>query len=88
MSMVLQVPPVPATPLAPTVTWERLSADFLLPDDPVENIQQPPLAAALTDALGANGRIQPQKRAEQERQRAEVLATKLRELGIDPDPLV
>lgn len=58
--MVLQVPPVPATPPAPTITWERLPADFVLPDDPVENIQQPPLAAALTDALGANGRIQPQ----------------------------
>ncbi|NET57317.1 MAG: hypothetical protein F6K47_14470, partial [Symploca sp. SIO2E6] len=30
------------------------------PDDPVENIQQPLLAAALTDALGAAGKIQPQ----------------------------
>lgn len=58
--MVLQVPSVPATPLAPTVTWERLPADFVLPDDPVENIQQPPLAAALTDALGAAGLIQSQ----------------------------
>ena len=44
----------------PVVTWEALPADFVLPDDPVENIQQPPLAAALTDALGAAGRIQPE----------------------------
>ncbi|HBL57352.1 MAG TPA: hypothetical protein DDZ80_01920 [Cyanobacteria bacterium UBA8803] len=42
------------------VTWEKLPEDFVLPDDPVENIQQPPLAAALTDALGAANRIQPQ----------------------------
>lgn len=44
----------------PTVTWEPLPTDVVLPDDPVENIQQPPLAAALTDALGAAGRIQPE----------------------------
>jgi Uma2 family endonuclease len=54
--MVLQTPPRTTTP---TVTWETLPADFALPDDPVENIQQPTLAAALTDALGAAGRIQP-----------------------------
>jgi Uma2 family endonuclease len=55
--MVLQIPSVNTTP---TVTWEPLPTDLILPDDPVENIQQPPLAAALTDALGAAGRIQPQ----------------------------
>jgi Uma2 family endonuclease len=44
----------------PLVTWEELPEDFVLPDGPVENIQQPPLAAALTDALGAAHRIQPQ----------------------------
>lgn len=44
----------------PVVTWEPLPANFILPDDPVENIQQPPLAAGLTDALGAAGRILPQ----------------------------
>jgi Uma2 family endonuclease len=54
--MVLQTPSKPTTP---TITWEALPADFVLPDDPVENIQQPTLAAALTDALGAAGRIQP-----------------------------
>ncbi|MBD2385446.1 Uma2 family endonuclease [Cylindrospermum sp. FACHB-282] len=55
--MLLQTHP---TQKEPIVTWEALPADFILPDDPVENIQQPPLAAALTDALGATGRIQPQ----------------------------
>lgn len=52
--MVLQIP---SNPKAPKVTWEAIPADFVLPDDPVENIQQPVLAAALTDALGAAGRI-------------------------------
>jgi Uma2 family endonuclease len=55
--MVLQVHPLQKKP---TVTWEALPADFILPDEPVENIQQPPLAAALTDALGTAERIQPQ----------------------------
>jgi Uma2 family endonuclease len=41
-------------------TWEKLPDDFILPDEPVENLQQPTLAAALTDALGAENRIQPQ----------------------------
>ncbi|MBW4440362.1 MAG: Uma2 family endonuclease [Plectolyngbya sp. WJT66-NPBG17] len=49
--MVLQTPP------QPIVTWEPLPDDYPLPDDPVENLQQPSLAAALTDALGANDRI-------------------------------
>lgn len=42
------------------VTWVALPDDFILPDDPVDNIQQPHLAAALTDALGTAGRIQPE----------------------------
>ena len=54
--MVLQVSPIK---VEPNITWEALPADFVLPDDPVENIQQPILAAALTDALGAAGLIQP-----------------------------
>lgn len=58
--MVLQVSQVSATSQTPIVSWESLPTDFVLPDDPVENIQQPPLAAALTDALGANGYIQSQ----------------------------
>ncbi len=53
--MVLQISNIPSTP---RVTWEALPADYKLPDDPVENIQQPLLAAALTDALSANQRIQ------------------------------
>jgi Uma2 family endonuclease len=55
--MVLQISPIQKKL---NVTWEALPSDFILPDDPVENIQQPPLAAALTDALGSNGRIQPE----------------------------
>jgi Uma2 family endonuclease len=55
--MILQIPP---TKTAPTIDWEALPANFVLPDDPVENIQQPILAAALTDALGTAGYIQPQ----------------------------
>jgi Uma2 family endonuclease len=55
--MVLQTPQKRTPTL---VTWEKLPEDFVLPDDPVENIQQPTLAAALTDALGAANRIQPQ----------------------------
>jgi Uma2 family endonuclease len=54
--MVLQAPHSTQPPL---VTWEKLPDNFILPDDPVENIQQPWLAAALTDALGEAGLIQP-----------------------------
>ena len=53
--MILQIPPIK---IEPTITWESLPDDFVLPDDPVENIQQPTLAAALTDALGAARLIQ------------------------------
>jgi Putative restriction endonuclease len=51
------------TPLAktePIISWESLPDDFILPDDPVENLQQPLLAAALTDALSQAGLIKPQ----------------------------
>ncbi|MEA5479593.1 Uma2 family endonuclease [Pseudanabaena galeata UHCC 0370] len=53
--MILQIPP---TKIEPTISWEALPDDFVLSDDPVENIQQPTLAAALTDALGAAKLIQ------------------------------
>ncbi|NJM67068.1 MAG: DUF874 family protein [Acaryochloris sp. RU_4_1] len=53
--MVLHMP----STTQPQITWEALPTNFVLPDDPVENIQQPPLAAALTDALGAAKFIQP-----------------------------
>ncbi|MBE9129135.1 MULTISPECIES: Uma2 family endonuclease [unclassified Coleofasciculus] len=39
------------------VIWEKLPPDFVLPDDPVENINQPFLAAALTEALDNYGFI-------------------------------
>ncbi|MGB3422342.1 MAG: Uma2 family endonuclease [Dolichospermum sp.] len=55
--MVLEAPSIKAKT---TITWEPLPANFILPDDPVENIQQTALAAALTDALGASGYIQPE----------------------------
>lgn len=35
----------------PHVVWESLPDDYILPDDPVESILQPLLAAALTEAL-------------------------------------
>lgn len=41
----------------PTVTWEKLPDDFVLPDDPVDNINQPALAAALTESLQLAGRL-------------------------------
>ncbi|MDY7016357.1 MAG: Uma2 family endonuclease [Cyanobacteriota bacterium] len=37
------------------ITWEKLPDDFVLPDDPVDNINQPLLAAALTDSLETAG---------------------------------
>jgi Uma2 family endonuclease len=55
--MVLEIPLRSPSIQTPTVTWEILPADYVLPDDPVENIQQPILAAALTDALGEAGYI-------------------------------
>jgi Uma2 family endonuclease len=42
---------------APLVTWEKLPDDYILPDDPVDNINQPTLAAALTEALNLAGKI-------------------------------
>lgn len=41
------------------ITWEPLPDDFILPDDPVDNINQPALAAALTDSLQNAGRLPP-----------------------------
>lgn len=50
----------PQSQTQPTITWEALPEHYALPDDPVENIQQPWLAAALTDALGAANTLEPQ----------------------------
>ena len=46
-----------ASPLTLDIRWELLPEDFVLPDDPVDNIAQPALAAALTDALATAGRL-------------------------------
>lgn len=37
------------------IVWEKLPPDFVLPDDPVDNISQPPLASALTESLSLSG---------------------------------
>jgi Uma2 family endonuclease len=39
------------------VTWEKLPDDFILPDDPVDNVNQPALAAALTESLELDDRL-------------------------------
>lgn len=39
------------------ITWEKLPDNFLLPDDPVENLTHPLLAAALTEILGLAGLV-------------------------------
>jgi Uma2 family endonuclease len=40
-----------ATAPSHQVVWEKLPDDFRLPNDPVDNINQPALAAALTESL-------------------------------------
>jgi Putative restriction endonuclease len=47
----------PQTRSAPSVTWEKLPADFVLPDEPVESNLQPLLAAALRESLELAGLI-------------------------------
>jgi Uma2 family endonuclease len=39
------------------VTWEKLPDDYVLPNDPVDNINQPLLAAALTESLEIAGKL-------------------------------
>jgi Uma2 family endonuclease len=46
----------PSQPLLP-ITWEKLAADFVLPDEPVESTLQPLLAAALRESLELAGLI-------------------------------
>ena len=41
------------------ITWEKLPDDFVLDDEPVDNINQPSLAAALTESLEINGKLPP-----------------------------
>ncbi len=37
------------------IDWKKLPDDFILPNDPVDNVNQPALAAALTDSLNQAG---------------------------------
>ncbi|MCJ8280439.1 MAG: Uma2 family endonuclease [Rivularia sp. ALOHA_DT_140] len=39
------------------ITWELLPEDFILDDEPVDNVNQPPIAAALTESLELSGRL-------------------------------
>jgi Uma2 family endonuclease len=39
------------------ITWEKLPDDYVLPDEPVDNINQPPVAAALTESLEISGKL-------------------------------
>lgn len=41
------------------ITWEKLPDDYILPDDPVDNIYQPAQAAALTESLQLAGKRPP-----------------------------
>ena len=40
-----------------TLTWEKLPDDFPLPDEPLDNIDQPLLAAALSEILEQTGQL-------------------------------
>lgn len=42
------------------VTWEKLPEDYLLPDDPVDHIDQPALAVSLIESLGIAGKLNKQ----------------------------
>lgn len=48
--------PVNTTEL--NITWEKLPDNFVLDDEPVDNINQPVLASALTEALELSGKLQ------------------------------
>ena len=39
------------------ITWELLNEDFILDDEPVDNVNQPPIAAVLTESLELAGRL-------------------------------
>lgn len=39
------------------ITWEKLPDEFVLDDEPVDNINQPSLAAALTESLEIAGKL-------------------------------
>lgn len=46
-----------ATNATSDVIWELLPDDFVLDDDPVDNVSQPSIAAALTESLELAGRL-------------------------------
>jgi Uma2 family endonuclease len=48
---------MPITTASYTITWEKLPDDFPLPDEPVDNIDQPLLAGALSEILEQAGRL-------------------------------
>ncbi len=53
--------PLAASAIAkPEIIWEKLPANFILPDDPVESIAQPLLAAALNDSLELSQHLAPE----------------------------
>ena len=39
------------------ISWELLPEDFILDDEPVDNVNQPPLAAALSESLEIAGKL-------------------------------
>ncbi len=41
------------------ITWQKLPDDFVLDNEPVDNINQPSLAAALTESLEINDKLPP-----------------------------
>jgi hypothetical protein len=51
--VIAQPPHLQTAPLA--IKWEKLPDDYVLPDDPVDNVSQPALAAALTESLYLSG---------------------------------
>ncbi len=46
---------MPIATVSYTITWEKLPDDFPLPDEPLDNIDQPLLAAALSEILEQTG---------------------------------
>ncbi|MBW4650856.1 MAG: Uma2 family endonuclease [Kastovskya adunca ATA6-11-RM4] len=49
---------MPITTANYNITWEKLPDDFPLPNEPVDNIDQPLLAAALSESLEQGGQLQ------------------------------
>lgn len=45
------------TPATLTITWEKLPGGFVLDDEPGDHINQPALAAALTESLKLTDRL-------------------------------